>query len=336
MTVPTNTVQTFAMVGIREDLSDVITNIAPMDVPFFSMCKKGKCKNRTPEWQKDTLADPDPTNKRIEGDAAGNALSTNQPSRLKNVVQLMDKVIEVSTTAQAVDTAGRSNELKYETAKRAKELKRDMEMRITGNFASVVGNASTEGELGGAESWIETNADRGAGGAAGGYNSGTGVVDLATDGTPAAYTETRLKAVIKSAWDAGGMPSLIMCTGTKKQTSSGFSGIATQYQQNQPSSRRQGVILGAADVYISDFGVHRIVPNRFMGAGTGRSDEGNGLYAGLSVLVLDPSTWMLKFLQPFKTTPLAKLGHSDKRMLSTEFTLAVSDEAANGIVADCS
>jgi hypothetical protein len=299
------------------------------------MCKKGKCKNRTPEWQKDTLADPDPTNKRIEGDAAGDALATTQPERLKNIVQLMDKVIEVSTTAQAVETAGRSNELAYETAKRGKELKRDIEMRITGNYGAVLGNASTAGELAGAEAWIETNSSRGNNGASGGFDSSDGLVDLATDGDTRTYTEALLKAAILEAWNNGGVPTTVMCTGTKKQTSSGFDGIATQYQQNQPSSRKQAVILGAADVYISDFGSHRIVPNRFMGAGTGRSAT-NGLYAGLSVLVLDPATWMLKFLQPFKTEPLAKLGHSDKKMLSVELTLAVSEEKSNAIVADLS
>jgi hypothetical protein len=334
MTVPTNTVQTFAMVGIREDLSDVITNIAPMDVPFYSMCKKGTAKNRTPEWLKDTLAAGDPTNKRVEGDAAGDADAGSQPTRLKNVVQLMDKVVEVSTTAQAVDAAGRSNELKFQVAKKGKELKRDIELRITGNFASVVGNASTAGELGGAEAWIETNVSRGNTGASGGFNTGTGLVDKADDGDARTYTEDLLKDVVRQAWEAGGDPSIIMCTGSKKQTSSGFQGIATQYKENP--GKRQATILGAADVYVSDFGEHRIVPNRFMGAGTGRSPASSGLYAGRSVLVLDPKTWMLKFLQPFKTEPLAKLGHSDKRMLSCEFTLAVTDEAANGVIADLS
>ena len=335
MAVPTNTVQTFAMVGIREDLSDVITNIAPMEVPFYSMCKKGTCKNRTPEWMKDGLAAGDPTNKRIEGDEAGNADAGSQPTRLKNVVQLMDKVVEVSTTAQAVESAGRGSELKYQVAKKGKELKRDIELRITGNFGSVAGNASAAGELAGAEAWIETNVSRGNNGASGGFDTGDGLVDAATDGDARAYTETLLKDVVRQAWEAGGDPSLVMCTGAKKQTSSGFSGIATQYRDSG-QSRKQAVILGAADVYVSDFGEHRIVPNRFMGAGTGRSSASNGLYAGRSVLVLDPKTWTLKFLQPFKTEPLAKTGHSDKRMLSCEFTLAVSDEAANGVIADLS
>ena len=328
MTVPTNTVQTFAMVGIREDLADTITNIAPMDVPFYSMIKKGTTKSRTPEWEKDTLANPDPTNAVVEGDDVA-ADAGSQPTRLKNIVQLFDKVVSVSDTAQAVDSAGQKDELAYQVAKKGKELKRDIEMRITGNYTSVLGNASTAGQLAGAEGWFTTNVSRGSGGASGGYSSG--IVTLATDGTPRTYTEALLKAVIKSTWDSGGDPTIIMCTGAKKQLSSAFVGIATQYREN--SGRKQATILGAADVYVSDFGEHRIVPNRFMGAGTGRTPA-SGLYAGLSVLVLDPKTWALKTLQAMKITPLAKTGHSDKKMLHTELTLACSDEAANGIVAD--
>lgn len=315
MTVPTGAVQTFAMVGIREELSDVITNISPMDVPFYSMCRKGKTKSRSPEWLKDTLAAADPTNKAVEGDDAPDATS-GQPTRLKNYVQLMDKTVIVSTTAQAVETAGRSNELKYQVAKKGKELKRDMEARITGNYASVVGNASTEGECAGAEAWIESNVSTV--GAVGGYDTGTGLVVAASDGTPRAFTEGQVKEVVREAWAAGGEPSMMMVGPFNKQVASGFAGIATQYRDNRGTQR--ATILGAADVYVSDFGELRIVANRFQRDRT--------------ALILQPSTWELKFLQPFSTTPLARTGHAEKRLLAVEFTLAVSDEASNGKIAD--
>jgi Family of unknown function (DUF5309) len=156
MAVPTNTLQTFAMANIREELSDVITMIDPTEVPFYSMCKKGTAKSRTPEWQNDGLAAPDPTNATIEGDAATNDALTG-PSRLKNVVQLFDKVIEVSSTAQAVDNAGMGNPKAYQMMKKAKELKRDMEARFAGNFSSVIGAAGTAGQAAGAEAHIKTN-----------------------------------------------------------------------------------------------------------------------------------------------------------------------------------
>lgn len=332
MAVPAGTLQTFSMVGIREDLSDTISNISPTETPFYSMCKKGKTGSRTPEWQKDTLANPDPTNAVIEGDDPGNDTLTS-PTRLKNVVQLFDKVAQVSTTAQAVNTAGRANELKYQVAKKSKEIKRDIEVVITGNFASVLGASGTAGKTGGAEAWLETNVSRDAGGSDGGFNTGTGIVDAATDGSTRAFTETLLKSAIKDSWDSGGEPRLIMVNGDLKQTASSFAGIATLYRDTA-GSMKQASIVGAADVYVSDFGEHKIVPNRFMSAGTGRSAGSNGLYPGRTALILDPGKWELLMLQPFKVEPLAKTGHSDRRMICVELTLKCEDEAANAAVTD--
>ena len=89
MAVPTNTVQTFAGVGIREDLSDAIANIAPTETPFYSMARKGTAKNRSPEWLRDTLRAPNPSNVTVEGDDATGS-TTQQPDRLKNYVQLFN------------------------------------------------------------------------------------------------------------------------------------------------------------------------------------------------------------------------------------------------------
>ncbi len=332
MAIQTNTVQTFAMVGIREDLTDVITNIAPTDTPFYSMAKKGKADNRTPEWLRDTLANPDPTNATIEGDDIPTTNdATSQPDRLKNVVQLFDKIVSVSDTAQAVNSAGRSNELKYQVAKTGKEIKRDIEMRLCGNYASVLGNSTTAGQCAGAEAWIATNASRGSGGAAGGYNSGTGLVAIATDGTQRTFTEALVKSAIKSAWDSGGEPSTIMVSGAKKQEFSAFTGIAAL--QNDVNGNNKVMIYGAADVYKSDFGMHKVIPNRFMGAAAARTPT-NGLYAGRTALILDPSTWEVKFLQPFQTLPMARTGHAERRLLKAELTLACKEERANAAVAD--
>ena len=317
MSLPTNTVQTFAMVGIREELTDVITNISPMDVPFYSMCRKGKTKSRNPEWIKDVLASADADNAVVEGyDVTADAGV--QPTRLKNYVQLMDKVVSVSTTGQAVESAGRANELKYQVAKKGKELKRDIEARVTGNKASVVGNASTAGKCAGIEAWIETNVSIAGDGAVGGFDTGTGLVDAATDGTQRAFTEAMIKEVVRECWSGGGEPDIIMVGPFNKQVASGFAGIATQYKEN--SGMRRATILGAADVYVSDFGEHRIVPNRFSRDRT--------------AIALDKDALEIKFLQPFSTTPLAKTGHNDKRLLACEFTLCVKDEAMLGKVAD--
>ena len=337
MAAPAGTTQTFQMTGIREQLADAIINIAPMDTPLFSTIKKGTAQSRTPEWLRDTLANPNPVNITIEGNDPTNLTATD-PDRIKNVMQLMDKTLQVSSSAQAVKAAGRSDELKYQVAKRGKELKRDIEMRIAGNYSSVVGNATTGGEMGGYEAWMVTNVSRGATGVSGGYSTGTGIVTKSTDGTTRAFTEALLKGTIQTCWNNGADISLIMLTGAHKQQASAFTGIATQYRDSKATNMAPTTILGAAGVYISDFGEHKLIANRFIGAGTGRTlDATTGLALGASVrsaLLVDPSKWKLAFLQPFTTVPLAKTGHADRRMLFAELTLECLEERGSGIIAD--
>lgn len=319
MAVPSNTVQTFAMVGIREDLSDTITLTRTDEYPFFSSIKKGKCASRTPEWQIDSFRAADADNATIEGDDVANS-SRSQPSKVKNVVQLFDETIGLSSTAQAVTAAGRNpDEMRRQVGKAIVEIKSDIEKRATGDYASVVGAAGTAGKFAGAVAWLTTNVSRGSGGADGGFNSGTGVVDASTNGTLRAFSETLLKAAIADAYTNGGRPTMgIMSIGIK-QTFSGFSGVATKYQQ-MPTSPGSAAILGAADVYVSDVGQHRFMPSRFCSA--------------RDVLIYDPESWEFLFLQPFKDEPLAKTGHSDRRMLSAELTLRCWNEKKNAAVAD--
>ena len=321
MAAPTGTYQTYQQVGIREDLADKIYDISPTETPFMTMCKVGKkAANTKVEWQTDALAAADATNAVIEGDDA--TTDTASPtSRLSTHTQIMDKVIRVSETAQAINAAGRKKELAYQIAKRSKELKRDMEARLTGNYASSAGSAAAARTTAGVEAWLETNTSRGTGGSDGGYNTSTGVVDAATDASTSnwrTFTESQLKSVIKSCWENGGEPNIIMVGASNKQTASGFGGIATQYRDN----RRVGPasIIAAADVYVSDYGEFKIVPNRFS--------------RDRSALVLDMEYWELRYLQPFNISPLAKTGHSERRLLRAEFALCSKNEGASGIVAD--
>lgn len=320
MAVPSSTVQTFAMVGIREDLSDAISNIDPTETPLYSRIKKGKCDNRTPEWLIATRRDANASNAVIEGNDATNSAGR-QPTRLKNVVQLFEGTVQVSSTSLAVKTAGRSNEMDYQIALEGEALKRDIESRASGNYASVLGAADTAGQMAGYEAWITTNDSRGGGsGAQGGFNTGNGLVAAATDGDTRTLTETIFKAAIRTCWSNGAKAPLVICGPVTKQTISSFAGIAQS--TNEVKSSNMVTIVGAADVYVSDFGNHQIVPSR--------------LSRDRSALLVDPKYWELAFLQPFKRTKLAKTGHSEREMLSAECTLKSINEKANGIIADIS
>jgi len=309
MAQPTNTFDTYDSVGEREDLSDVIYSISPTDTPFISSAAKTRATAVLHEWQTDALAAASTSNAVIEGDEA--TLDAVSPTtRLSNSSQIMDKTVVITGTQEAVDKAGRASEIAYQIAKKAKELKRDMEATITGNQAEVAGDASTARKLGSLGAWVASNDDFGASGA-----SGSAGNTARTDGTQRAFTEASLKTVIKNVWNAGGDPSMIMVGPFNKQKLSGFTGNSTRFDAGADAT-----LYTSVDVYASDFGQLQVVPNRFS--------------RDRDAYVLDMNYWGIAFLRDFTMHELSKTGDSEKRQLLVEATLESRNEGASGLVAD--
>jgi len=314
MSVPSGTYQTYTAIGRREDLTDVIHDISPTKTPFMSSIGKGTAEQKNHEWQTDVLAAADGTNKVIEGDDPSNDSAT-PTVRLGNYTQLMDKVIQVASSNDVGAKAGRSSELSYQRSKRIKEIKRDMEARLTGNYASAAGAAGTARECAGFEAWIQTNYSRGTGGSSTAFSGG--IQAAATDGTQRAFDESMLKSVLASCADNGGEPSLVLMGSFNKQAASSFEGIAAQ---RRDTGDKRATIVAGADVYVSDFGEVSMVYSQFSRT--------------RSALVVDPDMWKLCYYQPFKVEDLAKTGHSARQLLSVEFTLEACNEKSSGVVAD--
>jgi len=317
MAVPANTFKTYEAKGIREQLSNVIYNIAPEDVPFMSNAGRGpKAENTFFEWQTDDLAAASTSNAQLEGDDA-NVLAATPTVRLGNYTQIATKAISVSGSEEEVNKAGRKSELAYQISKRAAELKRDQEAGLLerANVANA-GAAGTARVTAGILAFVKTNVDKEATGVNPVY---TNVPNNArTDGVLRSVTEAMLKNVIQLAWTQGGKPDTIMVGGTIKQAMSAFSGIATKtYQMTQAKT---AAIIGAADVYVSDFGTFVIVPNRFQ-----RTRD---------VHVLDFDLISLRYLRPYRVFPLAKTGDSEKREMLAEYGLQVNQEKGLGLIAD--
>ena len=310
MAQPTNTFDTYDSVGEREDLSDVIYSISPTDTPFLSSAAKTKATAVVHEWQTDSLAAASSSNAVIEGDEATLDAAT-ATVRLSNSSQIMDKTVVITGTQESVDKAGRASEIAYQIAKKAKELKRDMEAMLTTNNAEVAGNATTAREMGSLGAWVITNDNKAADG-----TTGSGIGNTArTDGTQRAFTEAQLKDVIKSVWNAGGDPSMIMCGPVNKQKLSGFTGNSTRFDAGADAT-----LYTSVDVYASDFGQLQVVPNRFS--------------RDRDAYVLDMEYFGVAFLRDFSMHELAKTGDSEKRQLLVEATLESRNEAASGLVAD--
>lgn len=319
MAVNANTNKTYDVKTIREDLQDALISISPTETPFMSAIGTKSASNTYFEWAAVDLAAPDSSNRVLEGEAApGNDAPTNAV-RLGSYTQISDKVVEVSSTADAVNGAGDAQTVAKQIAFKLRELKRDMETMLLNNVASNAGAAGTARVTAGLPAYLTSNVSRGVGGANGTLSGTTsGYVNAAaTDGTLRALTEAMLKSVIASSWDNGAEPSLVLCGSLVKQKiSSTFTGSATKYQDMTDKKS----LSAAVDIYISDFGSLTIVPTRFQRA--------------RDVLVLDPNYARVAYLQRTKQEPLAKTGHAERRLISVEYGLQVDTQKAHGVIAD--
>jgi hypothetical protein len=319
MAALTNTYTRFDAKGVREDLSNVIYQISPEETPFMSNIGRENVKNTFYEWQTDDLAAAVTTNAQIEGDDVSSFTAAVPTVRLGNYTQISRKDVIISGTLESVDKAGRRSELSYQLAKRSAELKRDMETTMLANQAAAAGSTSAARKTGALLAFLKTNTNKGTGG---GDPSYTNIPDAArtdsTAGNLRSFSEVLLKDVIQKVWTEGGKPSIVMAGPVNKQNLSRMAGIAGQ--RYNVTSAKPSTIIGAADIYVSDFGNVSIVANRFQ-----RERD---------VFVLDPEYASVAYLRPFQTVELAKTGDAEKRMLLVEWGLKVNNEKAHGVIAD--
>ena len=300
-------------IGQREDLTDVIYDISPTETPIMSTLARTKATAVFHEWQTDSLAAATSANAAVEG-ADGVSATISPTVRLGNYTQIVQKVIQTSGTLEAVNKAGRRSERAYQLAKASSELKRDMEAIITANQGRDAGSSTTARKLGAILSWLKTNTSKGTSGT----DPTTIGVSTRSDGATRTFTEQLLKDEVAAAFDSGGNPTMLVVGSGLKQKVSSFAGIAAQ--RYQAPSDAPTTIVGAADIYLSDFSTLSVVPDRFM-----RTRD---------ALLLDPEYAALAYLRPFQTNDLAKTGDSEKTQLLAEFTLEMRNEAAHAIVAD--
>jgi len=316
MAIVTNTFTTYSAKGIREDLSNVITNISPEETPYMSNIGRENITNTLFEWQTDAL-DSAAANAQLEGDDV-TFNSVTATVRLTNYAQISRKTIVLSNTEEVVNKAGRRSELAYQIAKRGSELKRDQEYVMLNGGYAVAGNTTTARVTASLNAFIKTNVD---------YDTTNGVNpsyttlpnSARTDGTVRTFTETILKNVIQKVWTQGGTPKILMTGPVNKQRVSGFSGIASA-RYNINGGDRPATIIGAADIYVSDFGQVQVVPNRFQ-----RERD---------AWVIDPEYAKMTVLRAYQQVELAKTGDAEKRMLLVEWGHKVLAENAHGLAAD--
>ena len=323
MTVLTNTTLTVGVSsggGIREDLEDVIWDLFPEDTWAVSNLDKVDATAPTHEWLGQVLAAAG-ANIGVEGDDAS-FTSLTSPSRYGNYTQILSKTFLVSDTLEAVKKAGRGSEVARGAMVKMRELKRDMEYAITRNAIGTAGGATTGRSMAGMETWIGgylTNAAVGTTVTASTAVRSTTTADTCTtpvtssgvpgtaptDGTTtAALTSTNLQLALQGAWSNGGNPTVILCSANNKLNIDSFTSVATRFVNMDV---QQAPVIGAANVYVSDYGRHTVVLHRYM-----RSSV---------VLCIDPNYWAIAFLRRPMARELARTGDGTKYQIITEATL---------------
>ena len=299
--------------GNREDLSDVIKDVSPVDTPLLTMMGSSTAEATKHEWLVDALAAP-AENKNLEGgDATG--VDPNPRSRLNNQCQILDKTAVVTGTQEAVKKAGVKSEMAYQMARRMKEMKRDLEYAIIGmSNAKAVGSETVAPEMASLDAYLITNNQLAAGSSAPTGN-GVDVSDYA--GTDRALTEIILKAGLQDLYtNSGGSSNVNMVvTAATKGVISTFTASSTRNVTTDDKT-----LVASIDVYDGDFHTVRILPDR-------------QLKTGLA-FVIDPEYIKLAELRSIHSYNLAKNGDATRKQIIWEATLEVCNEKAHVMFGD--
>lgn len=294
----------------REDLSDVIINIAPTETPLFSTAPRVSIKHTTHEWLEDNLTaasaapySSSATGYGIEGaDFAAQALSV--PARIQNWTQIFRKDIKVSETQRAVNPAGMRDAYTYEAEKALREIGRHIETKLLeAAYTSASGASDVYRTMKSLGVFLSAATSSGLGSAA-----------------VSAHNRVILDTVIEKCFIAGGNPTKLFChPNSKTQFANNLSGVSLRN-----IAATDARVVGNIDVYMSNFNVIELIPDRFCpsGSATGSAASLGGVSGGRWYLLDQPKV-KIGVLRPLKHVPIPPAGDAVRGMILTELTLVV-------------
>lgn len=314
---------------IREEVMDKIWQIDKFPLPLTDMCSKGTHGNQKVEYTTDEFADPDTDNAVVDG-ADVDQDDSKVGTRVANYTQTSIKEVRVSTRANAANSIGRQATLSYQVSQRQKELRRDVEAIMCSAQASLAGDGNAiPGRSAGLGAWIATNTVFGAGGSAGGFNTGTGIIDAPTFGTPAPISETMIKDIMQAIYEEGGEGMFLMARPKVIRLISEYyftdTAKAASMVNDNMSGNSKATAYSSTNVIVTDFGTLTLVPNRLQQQTAADSS---------TAYILDSRHLKQSFLTGYRVEPLGKTGLSEKRMMSVDWSLCVLNEKSQGAIFD--
>lgn len=314
----TGTMESYDLVGRKEDVSGIISNISPTKTPFQSVTGSEGIHNILHQWQEDSLIAA-AANSVVEG--ANAPVATWQATNLRtNNTQILTKTASASGTADVVKKYGRDKELAYQMGLRSAELKRDLEKAFVGTGqVAVIGNDTTARVMAGFQAQILTPTT---------FVAGVGAGLGFTGATPAsaAITEAAVLAVAQQLYTNGIDPSMLMVKPADAPKIAAFQ-IATGRTKYIDNADKK--VVNVVDVYECAFGNLKVVLNRFIrGAQPGDTVS--------DALVFDPDMWKKLVLRAWFRQMLAKVGDSTQMQILGEYSLKHKNFGASGLITNLS
>ena len=318
-------------VSNREDLTDVLTILAPEETPILSSANKERASATVVEWTVDTLAAPSTAGISEGADVAAFTDKFASRAKLSNRIQKFRRDYMVSDLQEAVDSVGPAKIAQAE-AKAIRELKRDVEATLAGTQDSATEDgAGTANALRGLGDWLDS---AGPSDVPAAFRTPADSIYTTTEANANAFSESALNDIISSIFRVTGSANNLMLvadTGLRRviadfaRTSAG----AAEQIRSVNYDGNSGSIKLSVDLYESDHGVVSIVnqnPDCAPNFG-GNTTTGSGY-------VVNPEYYGIHELIPMGSTRLPNLGGGERGFVDCALTLGVYHPGAHGVIQD--
>jgi len=325
-----DTTNTGSAVSNREDLTDVLTILAPEETPILSSANKQRASATNVEWTVDSLAAPSSAGISEGADVTAFTDKFAGRAKLGNRVQKFRRDYMVSDMQEAVDSVGPAKIAQAE-AKAIREMKRDVEFTIaSANTQATEDGSGTAAALGGLGDWIQNAA--GSGNVPSAFRTpGASVKDTGVN----SFAESDLNAIITSIFGVTGSTNdlMLIADTALRQDISDFARFGSTYAANGAGTEsvrsvnydgNSGTIKLSVDLYQSDHGVVSVV--------NGNPDcmPVQGTQPGMSGYILNPEYYGIHELIPMGSTRLPNLGGGERGFVDCALTLGVYHPGAHG------
>jgi len=326
-----DTTNTGSGVSNREDLTDVLTILAPEETPILSSANKQRASATFVEWTVDSLSAPSTAGISEGADVTAFTDQFAGRAKLGNRVQKFRRDYMVSDMQEAVDSVGPAKIAQAE-AKAIRELKRDVEATIAGTQDLATENgAGTANALRGLGDWLDS---AGPADVPAAFRTPADSIYTTTEANASPFSESDLNSIISSIFRVTGSANNLMLVADTglRQVIADFARVSAGATENIRSVNydgNSGSIKLSVDLYESDHGVVSIVnqnPDCAPSFG-GNTATGSGY-------IVNPEYYGIHELIPMGSTRLPNLGGGERGFVDCALTLGVYHPGAHGVIQD--